>query len=157
MRERFGFRRPVGGTDNFGNRLRNPYLLLGELIAEGLAQREFADLRPALLSVGQHLREDGTRITELAARASLTKATVVHSVNELERLGYARRIPDPVDGRAKLVIPTARGVAAEQAGREIIAEVHAAWTKLLGDEEMRRLEDSLRRLEAALTPAGRTE
>lgn len=156
LRERFGYRRAPSGTDNFGNLLRNPFLLLGELIAEELAQKGFGDLRPALLSVGQHLRTEGVRITELAERASLTKATVVHSVNELERLGYATRVPDPADGRAKLVVPTARGVAAEEAGRHIIEEVHSAWTKLLGDEEMQRLEVSLRRLGAVLAPPATT-
>ena len=74
-----------------------------ELVAEELARRGFADLRPALLAVGQHVGADGTRITELAARAWLSKATVVHAVDELERLGYVTREPDPTDRRAKLV------------------------------------------------------
>lgn len=127
--------------------------MLGELVAEDLARRGFADLRPALLAVGAHLRASGVRITELAERAQLTKATVVHTVDELERLGYARRIADPSDGRAKLVVPTERGLAAERAGRDAIADAHAAWTQLLGAEEMERLENSLRRLRAALWPA----
>ena len=42
------------------------------------------------------------------AGAWLTKATVVHAVDELERLGYVTRRPDPSDGRAKLVTSTAR-------------------------------------------------
>lgn len=152
LRRRFGPRRAPSGTDNFANLLRDPSLLLGELVAEELARRDFADLRPALLAVGAHLRSSGVRITELAERAQLTKATVVHTVDELERLGYARRIPDPSDGRAKLVVPTQRGIAAEHAAREGIAEVRAAWEQLLGDTEMQRLERSLRRLRASLWP-----
>ncbi len=150
---RFGPRRPPSGTDNFANLLRDPSLVLGELIAEELARRGLADLRPALLAVGAHLRAEGVRITELAERAQLTKATVVHTVDELERLGYARRVPDPSDGRAKLVVPTERALTAERAGREAIADVRAAWAQLLGEEEMQRLETSLRRLRAALWPA----
>lgn len=153
VRLRFGARRPPSGTDNFANLLREPSLLLGELIAEELARRGFADLRPALLAVGAHLRTTGVRITELAERAQLTKATVVHTVDELERLGYARRISDPSDGRAKLVVPTERALAAERAGRDAIADIHAAWTRLLGEGEMQHLERSLRRLRAALWPA----
>jgi DNA-binding MarR family transcriptional regulator len=153
LRQRFGPRRVPSGTDNFANLLRDPSLVLGELIAEELARRGFADLRPALLAVGAHLRTTGVRVTEIAERALLTKATVVHTVDELERLGYARRIPDPSDGRAKLVVPTERGLAAERAARNAIAQVHAAWTQLLGDSEMQHLESSLRRLRAALWPA----
>jgi DNA-binding MarR family transcriptional regulator len=150
LRRRFGPRRDPSGTDNFANLLRDPSLVLGELVAEELARSGFADLRPALLAVGAHFRADGVRITELAERAQLTKATVVHTVDELERLGYARRISDPSDGRAKLVVPTERAIAAERAGREAIAQVHAAWTQLLGASEMQRLERSLRHLRAVL-------
>jgi len=77
---------------------------------------------------------------------------VVHTVDELERLGYARRVPDPADGRAKLVVPTHRALAAERVAREAIAEVRAAWAQLVGPQEMERLERSLRRLRAALWP-----
>ncbi len=146
-------RRPPSGTDNFGNLLRDPMMVMQELVADGLARRGFADLRPALLAVGQHIAGEGSRITELAERAALAKATVVHAVDELERLGYVTREQDPRDGRAKLVVPTPRAHAAEQAGRESIAEIRAAWAALMGERELARLEDGLRKLRAALWPA----
>ena len=150
--ERFLPRRPPSGTDHFGNLLRDPTLAGQQLVAEELARRGFADLRPALLAVAQHVGAEGTRVTELAARAWLTKATVVHAVDELERLGYVSREPDPADRRAKLVRMTARGHAAEQIGREVIADLRAAWAELIGEEEMDALEAGLRRLRAALWP-----
>ncbi len=123
-----------------------------QLVAEGLARRGFADLRPALLAVGQHIDANGTRVTELAERAWLTKATVVHAVDELERLGYVTREPDPTDRRAKLVTSTARAREAEQAARETIADIRKSWAELVGEEEMDALEAGLRRLRAALWP-----
>lgn len=150
---RYRPRRPPSGTDNFGNLLRDPALAGQEIVADELARRGFADLRPALLAVAQHIGPRGTRITELAARAWVTKATVVHAVDELERLGYVRREPDPADGRAKLVVPTRRAHAAERAAREVIAEMRAAWAALVGEEELASLEDGLRQLRAALWPA----
>jgi DNA-binding MarR family transcriptional regulator len=150
--ERFRPRRPPSGTANFGNLFRDPTHVMQEIVADELAQRGFGDLRPALLAVAQHVGADGTRITELAARALLTKATVVHAVDELERLGYVTRQPDPTDGRAKLVIPTARTHDAERTAREAIAEIRTAWAQLIGEHDMDTLEAGLRRLRAALWP-----
>jgi len=125
---------------------------MNELVARELALRGFEDLRPALLAVGQLLRAEGSRVTELAERSMLTKATVVYLVDELEALGYVTRRPDPADGRAKLVVPTARALEAEQAGREAIAEIRDAWAQLMGEQELAELEAGLRRLRAALWP-----
>jgi DNA-binding MarR family transcriptional regulator len=123
-----------------------------EMVADEMARRGFADLRPALLAVAQHVGAHGTRITELAARAWLTKATVVHAVDELERLGYVRREPDRSDGRAKLVVPTKRMHAAERTAREAIVDIREGWAALVGEEELAALEAGLRRLRAALWP-----
>jgi DNA-binding MarR family transcriptional regulator len=144
--------RPPSGTAHFGNLLRDPSLAMQEMVAARLALRGYGDLRPALLAVGQHLRADGSRITELAERSLLTKATVVHAVDELERLGYVTRRPDPSDGRAKLVALTRRGLAAEAAGREAVAEIREAWARQLGKKEMDDLEKRLRRLREVLWP-----
>lgn len=149
---RFFPRRPPSGTANFGNLFRDTALAMQQLVAEELARRGFADLRPALLAVGQHVGAEGTRVTELAARAWLAKATVVHAVDELERLGYVTREPDPGDRRAKLVVATPRAREAEQVAREAIAEIRAAWAARLGEGEMEALERSLRRLRGTLWP-----
>ena len=149
---RFQPRRPPSGTDNFGNLFRDTTLALQQLVADELAQRGFADLRPALLAVAQHVGPNGTRITELAARAWLTKATVVHAVDELERLGYVTREPDPTDRRAKLVKSTARARKAERVARAAIADIRDAWAQLIGEQDMDELEARLRRLRAALWP-----
>jgi DNA-binding MarR family transcriptional regulator len=150
--ERFLPSRPPGGTDNFGNLFRDPTLVMQQLVADELARRGFEDLRPALLAVGQHVGANGSRLTELAERAWLSKATVVYAVDELERLGYVTRRPDPTDGRAKLVVPTARAHAAERAARETIAQIRDAWAALLGEREMAALEAGLRRLRATVWP-----
>lgn len=123
-----------------------------DLIARELASRGFGDLRPALLVVAQHLRAAGSRVTELAELSMLTKPTVVHAIDELERLGYVERRPDPADGRAKLVVLTKRGIDAEAAGRKIIEEIHEEWTLLIGEKSMAALEVELRRLRLALWP-----
>jgi hypothetical protein len=42
----------------------------------------------------------GARITDLAERAQVTKQTAGFLVDQLERAGYVRRVPDPRDARA---------------------------------------------------------
>jgi DNA-binding MarR family transcriptional regulator len=143
-------RRPPSGTDNFGNLFRDPTQVLQEIVADELARRGFGDLRPALLAVGQHVAASGSRITELAERTLLTKATVVHAVDELERLGYVTREPDPRDGRAKLVVPTSRARKAERAARAIAEDIRGAWAELIGEQELEAVETGLRTLRAAL-------
>jgi DNA-binding MarR family transcriptional regulator len=143
--------RPVGSR-NLGTLLRDPWLELNARLSASVAQRGFADLRPALTVVFQHLRDEGSRITEIAERAQLTKQTVVYLVNDLERLGYVERIADPTDGRAKLVRATARGTAAVDEARRIVAEIERDWTALLGDAPMADLRRRLEQLHDALWP-----
>jgi DNA-binding MarR family transcriptional regulator len=146
-------RRQWPGTSSFGSLLRDPTLAMTELVNEGLAERGFRDFRPAHGTIGQHISDRGSRITELAHLAQVSKPTVVYLVNDLERLGYVERIPDPADGRAKLVCLTERGTRAQEAARKIIAEIEQDWGGLLGAGDFAVLRALLQRLHDALWPA----
>ena len=50
-----------------------------------------------------NLDRDGTRLTELAARAGITHQSMGELVAALVDSGYLRRVPDPGDRRARLV------------------------------------------------------
>ena len=126
---------------------------MSELVNEGLAGRGFPDFRPAHGTIGQHISDRGSRVTELAQLAQVTKPTVVYLVNDLERLGYVKRIPDPADGRAKLVCLTDRGTRAQEAARKIIVEIEQDWGELLGARDFAALRALLQRLHDALWPA----
>lgn len=91
-------------------------------------------------------------MTELAQLAQLSKPTVVYLVNDLERLGYVERFPDPDDGRAKLVRLTERGARAQQAAREIVAQIEKDWSDLLGRRDFEKLRGLLQALHEALWP-----
>src|ERR1700752_1595092 len=84
-----------------------------EAILDGLHDRlrqsGYPDIREAHGCVFRYLTEDGLRLSDIAIRAKMTKQAIGEHIAELERLGYVERAPDPLDGRAKLVKPTAQG------------------------------------------------
>src|SRR5690348_5710107 len=96
------------------------------------ADSGFGDLREPHLQVFGNLY-GGARLTELAARAQLSLAATSELVNDLQRLGYLERQPDPQDGRAKLIVPTARERAALAAAGDRVAAIEAHWAGVLGD------------------------
>lgn len=105
--------------------------------------------------IGQHIADRGSRVTELANLAQVSKPTVVYLVNDMERLGYVERVSDPDDGRAKLVRLTDRGLRAQTAAREIVVQIEHDWSDLLGRRDFRTLRELLHRLHEALWPPAR--
>jgi DNA-binding MarR family transcriptional regulator len=148
-------RRQWPGTAHLGTLLRDPALTVNELVSEGLAARGYGGFRPAHGAIGQHIKDEGSRVTELAELAQLAKPSVVYLVDELERLGYVERVPDPLDGRAKLVRFTERGARAQQAGRELVAQIEDDWSRLIGKRDFEELRELLQRLHDALWPRSR--
>jgi len=86
--------------------------------------------------------DTGTRLTDLAERSGLTKQAVGEAVTELERLGYLERLPDPNDGRAKLIKLTDWGVDAVLKGRRVFAEIEAGWAEQLGPELLAKFREA---------------
>lgn len=98
----------------------------------------------------QFLDDGGTRVSVLAERAQMTKQSMAELVLHLERLDYVERVPDPSDGRAKLVRATERGGELYAIARDVVAEIEADWTRRLGRAKMRRLRELLEELNAEL-------
>src|SRR2546423_9522709 len=93
---------------------------LGGELLEGLNERGYPDVRPGHAALFMTIdRRTGTRLTELAKRARISKQGMMLLVDDLEERGYVRRVPDPEDGRAKIVRLTAKG-------RNYVAEARRA-------------------------------
>ncbi|WP_280921746.1 MarR family winged helix-turn-helix transcriptional regulator [Streptomyces durhamensis] len=75
-----------------------------ELFAE-LAEQGFDDIRPRAGAVLAYLRADGIRASELARASGQHKQVIGSLIDDLERLGYVERRPDPADRRAKHAWP----------------------------------------------------
>ena len=114
------------------------------------ADAGYSDLRPSHGCVFRFVdRENGSRLTELAAQAGLTKQAVGEVVTDLERLGYVDRVPDPEDGRAKIIQLNERGQAACDTAVRLFAEIEADWADRVGEERMAGLRDTLERMTSA--------
>jgi DNA-binding MarR family transcriptional regulator len=79
-----------------------------------------------------HIDHDGTRATELARRSGRPKQLIGRAIDELERLGYVERRPEPGDRRAKLIVPTDRGHELIRLSDAIIRDIEQRPAAALG-------------------------
>ena len=129
--------------------LGEAYSALGHKIVAGVVEAGFPQ-RPAHSGVFAHIDvEGGTRLTELARRANITPQAMGELVDDLERMGYVTRRPDPQDRRAKLIVLTPWGLQCVQAAFETIAGIEGLLEQLLGEEQLLALRDALTRIIAA--------
>lgn len=88
------------------------------------------------------------RLLDLAARMDTTPATASRAVDALEEHGFARRRPDPEDGRAVIVTATAKGMRWSDKRRErlysILAELDEAVASTGLTAEIAKLNAALR-------------
>ena len=121
--------------------------VLGAEIVAGMDERGFPDARPGHAALFMHIdRRWGTRLTDLARRARMTKQGMMLLVDDLEQRGYVRRVPDPEDSRAKVVRLTARGRRFVAEARRSVAAVEVRARRELGDRRYEALRDSLEQL-----------
>jgi DNA-binding MarR family transcriptional regulator len=137
---------------NVGLLLYLPYRALEKRVFEAVAAAGFGDFTPAQARVFQHIGPDGSRLTDLAEQAQITKQSVGFLVDQLERAGYVERVPDPTDARARLVRIADRGAKAIPVAAAAVAEVEAEWTAHLGRRQMDQLRRALSQLREITDP-----
>ena len=108
-----------------------------------LATQGFTDLRPVHNAVFAQVVGGGARITDVAAKLGVTKQAVTFLVDELEAGGYLERVPDPSDGRAKLVRLTARGQTAGRIALRSAQRLDQQWAAVVGPERLADLKATL--------------
>jgi DNA-binding MarR family transcriptional regulator len=143
---------PVEDQLNVGLLLFIPYRALETRVFRALAEAGFDDFTPAQARVMQRIRPEGSRLTELAEAAQVTKQTAGFLVDQLERAGYVRRTPDPTDARARLIRIAERGAAAQPVAAAVIDEIEAEWRARLGARRWAQLREALTRLREITDP-----
>jgi DNA-binding MarR family transcriptional regulator len=115
-----------------------------------LSAAGFGDIRPPHANVFALVPAEGIQVSELAQLTRVRKQTMAEVIEQLERLDYVERRPDPQDGRARLVFLTARGRAVGPVGVAAGRRVEEHWARLSSPETIEVLRGSLQQLIAAL-------
>lgn len=122
---------------------------------ERLVERGHSAVRLAHVAVFTGLDPDGTRITELASRAGISRQAMSVLVRDLESAGYVTSRPDPTDLRAVIVELDRKGAEFCRDALVVSTELNAAAAATLGASELNRMRAGLRALVAPTEDAGR--
>jgi DNA-binding MarR family transcriptional regulator len=88
----------------------------------------------AHIHITRHLALAGSRLTDLAARAGMSKQAMGKLVDQCEAWGLVTRTAHGVDGRAKWVAFTPTGLAWLQAFERAVAQAQAEFKAAVGDD-----------------------
>ena len=117
------------------------------VVAAGITDITLAQARVAA-RIGPH----GSRVSELAEQARVTKQSAAFLVEQLEAVGYVERVPDPTDRRARLVRLTARARPVAQAADAEVQRVLSEWAAHVGEDRVRQMHETLRDLREITDP-----
>ena len=112
-------------------------------VEAALADAGFGDLRPPHANVFPFVPPEGITVSELADLARVRKQTMAQAVEQLERMDYVERRPNPRDRRSRLVFLTERGASVTPVTHAAAARVEERWAKLTSPQELEALRASL--------------
>lgn len=95
------------------------------------------------------ITEEGVRLSDLAERLGVTKQSAGAVVDDLVAQDYLARVPDPTDGRAKLIVFGPRGDDALPAAWAALRASDDRAVDVLGGARVDDLRDALEELLAA--------
>jgi DNA-binding MarR family transcriptional regulator len=130
--------------------MRDLFQMMVRHVHDKLGEAGFDDVRPAHMTIFQHLRPEGSRIGELAERSQLTNQSVGYLVDYLEEHGYVERRVDPRNRRASLVCLTDKGWAEMEACANIFAALDRGISESVGHQRLTELKGLLLEFETAL-------
>ena len=142
---------PPKRKPNIGVLLRVPSQKLINRLHKRLEEAGYPDIRPAHGYIFQHIQPEGCRLTELAERTQLTKQAISYLVDYLEERGYLESVPDPNDGRSKLIRLTDSGREMMDVADGIFTRMEEEVSAIMGMEDVQTLRHLLDKLSHTLT------
>lgn len=134
---------------NPGRVLDNALRRFEDRVMELMREAGHSQTRRSHVNLTRHLDLEGTRITELARRAAMTNAAMTELIDQCEALGLVERVPDPADGRARIVRFTPTGLAWLDAFGRAVARAQREMAQEIGKPAMTALLDDIARYAAA--------
>jgi DNA-binding MarR family transcriptional regulator len=131
---------------NTGVYLRVLYDDLVLNLHQRLDEAGYKEITPSHGLVFQYLENNGSRITDLAAHAGMTKQSMSALVYQLEEHGYLKRKNDPLDARAVLFILTEKGQTLKNKAQQLNYQFEKKWEKKLGASRYREFRQMLEKL-----------
>jgi DNA-binding MarR family transcriptional regulator len=102
------------------------------LALSNLAARD--QISAAHIHITRHLSLQGSRLTELAQAAGMSKQAMGNLVNQCEAWGLVKRASDSRDGRARQLVFTEAGLAWLAAFQMAVAQAEKEFKASVGDE-----------------------
>ena len=102
------------------------------LALANLASRD--QISAAHVHITRHLGLNGSRLTDLARAAGMSKQAMGDLVDQCSAWGLVQREPDPLDARARRVVFTPVGLAWLQAFKDAVAQAEAEFREAVGKD-----------------------
>lgn len=140
-------------ANNPGRVLSNALRRFEERVLELMSAAGHSSTRLSHVNLTRHLDLEGTRITELARRASITNPAMTELIDQCEALGLVERVPDSTDKRVRIVRFTPAGLDWLAAFGHAVAEAQAEMAEVIGACCMKILLTDLANYAAAMEPS----
>lgn len=137
---------------DLGLSLLTPYRYAENRIFQAVQDAGFDDWTLTQCRVFQRIAPEGSRLTDLAEQSQMSKQSAGVLVDQLERLGYVRRVPDPTDGRTRLIMLEERGLRAVEVATATLDEILTEWEVYLGTRNFVLLQQILDQLREITGP-----
>lgn len=128
---------------NIGRLLNNAIKRFESRILRQMSSAGHGDFSLSHITITRNLDVEGTRATEIARRAGITKQSMGELITQLENDGLIERRPDPDDKRAKIVCFTSAGMKWLDAFRTALQDAERQMEDELGAANLRSLKRAL--------------
>ena len=126
-----------------GAMLRAVWQWLRDQMYAGVVAAGYDDLNAAHVGLWRYPGLEGLRPSQLADRVGITKQSVNDLLGHLEQHGYLGRVPDPSDGRGRVIRLTSKGRRLEQTIYDEAGAAQLRIAEILGPRRFAQLHSSL--------------
>jgi DNA-binding MarR family transcriptional regulator len=133
-------------SDHVASLLRLTLLRLRAEATAAVDDPDALELTASQFRLLDQLPPEGARVTDVALRDRITKQALGQLAGHLADRGYVEIVPDPADGRVRVIRRTTRGDRARQAARAAMTVVEDRWRGEVGEDRYATFREVLREL-----------